>query len=404
MTERTQRDGTALAQLMSPELARNPQPTYMALREGSPVVRVDGVGIVVSSRAGVDEVLRTPEVFSSNMSAHDLRTRRPLIPLQIDPPAHRTYRKILDPLFAPQRMRALEAPVVGLVNDLIDTFVDDDEIDFATQFSVPFPSQVFLTLFGLPLTDLPTFLGMKDGVIRPDHVVGHEFGHPETEAHQRQTADSIYAYFERVLDEREGERRDDLLSHLLHAEVEGDRLTREDIVDICFLFLIAGLDTVTASLDCFFGHLAQDASARRTLVHEPEAIPSVVEELLRWETPVMAVARVATQEAEVGGCPIRAGEHVMAIIGAANVDDAEFPAAGELRWDREVNRHLAFGGGIHRCLGSHLARLELRVALREWHRRIPEYCVKPGAELDFTAGIRTLESFPMVLSGERVSR
>jgi cytochrome P450 len=404
MTERTQRDGTALAQLMSPELARNPQPTYMALREGSPVVRVDGVGIVVSSRAGVDEVLRTPEVFSSNMSAHDLRTRRPLIPLQIDPPAHRTYRKILDPLFAPQRMRALEAPVVGLVNDLIDTFVDDDEIDFATQFSVPFPSQVFLTLFGLPLTDLPTFLRMKDGVIRPDHVVGHEFGHPETEAHQRQTADSIYAYFERVLDEREGERRDDLLSHLLHAEVEGDRLTREDIVDICFLFLIAGLDTVTASLDCFFGHLAQDASARRTLVHEPEAIPSVVEELLRWETPVMAVARVATQEAEVGGCPIRAGEHVMAIIGAANVDDAEFPAAGELRWDREVNRHLAFGGGIHRCLGSHLARLELRVALREWHRRIPEYCVKPGAELDFTAGIRTLESFPMVLSGERVSR
>jgi cytochrome P450 len=360
--------------------------------------------VVVTSRSGVDEVLRNPDVFSSNMSAHDLKTERPLIPLQIDPPAHRTYRKILDPLFAPQRMRALEAPVVGLVNDLIDTFVDDDEIDFATQFSVPFPSQVFLTLFGLPLTDLPTFLRMKDGVIRPDHVVGHEFGHPETEAHQRQTADSIYAYFERVLDEREGERRDDLLSHLLHAEVEGDRLTREDIVDICFLFLIAGLDTVTASLDCFFGHLAQDASARRTLVHEPEAIPSVVEELLRWETPVMAVARVATQEAEVGGCPIRAGEHVMAIIGAANVDDAEFPAAGELRWDREVNRHLAFGGGIHRCLGSHLARLELRVALREWHRRIPEYCVKPGAELDFTAGIRTLESFPMVLRGGRVSR
>jgi cytochrome P450 len=399
-------DGIALAQLMSPELARNPLPTYAALREGSPVMRVDGVGVVVSSRAGVEEILRNPAVFSSNMSAHDLKARRPLIPLQVDPPAHRTYRKILDPLFAPQRMRALEAPVAQLVNDLIDAFVDEDEIDFATQFSVPFPSQVFLTLFGLPLTDLATFLRMKDGVIRPDHVVGHEFGHPETEAHQRQTADSIYAYFERVLDEREGDRRDDLLSHLLHAEVDGDRLTREDIVDIdiCFLLLIAGLDTVTASLDCFFGHLAQDANARRRLVDQPEAIPSVVEELLRWETPVMAVARVATQEAEVGGCPVSSGEHVMAVIGAANVDDAEFPAAGELRWDREANRHLAFGGGIHRCLGSHLARLELRVALREWHRRIPEYCVKPGAELNFTAGIRTLESFPMVLRGERASR
>ncbi|HKA84958.1 MAG TPA: cytochrome P450 [Acidimicrobiales bacterium] len=404
MTEGAQRDGIALAQLMSPELARNPQPTYAALREGSPVVRVDGVGVVVSTRAGVDEVLRDPEVFSSDMSAHDLKTRRPLIPLQVDPPAHRTYRKLLDPLFAPQRMRALEGPVAGLVNDLIDAFVDDDEIDFARQFSVPFPSQVFLTLFGLPLTDLPTFLRMKDGVIRPDHVVGHEFGHPETEAHQRQTADSIYAYFERVLDEREGERRDDLLGHLLHAEVDGDRLTRDDIVDICFLLLIAGLDTVTASLDCFFGHLAQDANARRRLVDEPGAIPSVVEELLRWETPVMAVARVATQETEVGGCPVRSGEHVMAVIGAANVDDAEFPAAGELRWNRDVNRHLAFGGGIHRCLGSHLARLELRVALREWHRRIPEYGVKPGAELNFTAGIRTLESFPMVLRGGPASR
>jgi cytochrome P450 len=395
--ERTQTDGVAMAQLMSPELARNPQPTYVALGESTPVLRVDGVGVIVSSRSGVDEVLRNPEVFSSNMSAHDLKTKRPLIPLQIDPPAHRTYRKILDPLFAPRRMKALDEPVTRIVNDLIDAFVDDDEIDFAQQFSVPFPSQVFLTMFGLPLDELPTFLGMKDGVIRPDVVVGHEFGHPETEAYQQQTADSIYAYFDRVLDERAGDRRDDLLSHFLHVEVDGDRLSREDILDICFLLLIAGLDTVTASLDCFFGQLAQDPDARRTLVDEPEIIPTVVEELLRWETPVMAVARVATRAAEVGGCPISAGEHVMAVIGAANVDLAEFPEAGELRWDRDPNRHLAFGGGIHRCLGSHLARLELRVALREWHQRIPDYCVKPGVSLDYTAGIRTLDSFPMLL-------
>ncbi len=397
MSERSESYGDQLAELMSPELARNPQPAYALLRESSPVMRLDGVGVIVSSRPGVDEVLRNPDVFSSNMSAHDLKTKRPLIPLQIDPPAHRTYRKILDPLFAPQKVRALTEPVTGLVNDLIDTFVDDDEIDFARQFSTPFPSQVFLTLFGLPLEDLPTFLAMKDGVIRPDHVVGQPFGHPDTDAHQQATSDSIYDYFDRVLDEREGERRDDLLSHFTHAEVDGDRLTREDILDICFLFLIAGLDTVTASLDCFFGHLAQDPPARQRLVDDPESIPTAVEELLRWETPVMAVARVATQDVEVGGCPISAGQNVMAIIGAANGDDSEVPGAGEVRWDREVNRHLAFGGGIHRCLGSHLARLELRVALREWHRRIPEYSIKPGTELMFTAGIRTLESCPMLL-------
>ncbi len=225
MTDSTPTDGLALAELMSPELARNPQPMYAMLRDGSPVLRVDGVGVVVTSRSGVDQILRDPGVFSSNMSAHDLKTERPLIPLQIDPPAHRTYRRILDPMFAPQRMRALEEPVARLVNDLIDGFVDDDEIDFAARFSIPFPSQVFLTLFGLPLEDLPTFLGMKDGVIRPDHVVGSEFGHPDTEAHQQRTADSIYAYFERVLDDRAGEEGDDLLSHLLHAEVDGDRLT-----------------------------------------------------------------------------------------------------------------------------------------------------------------------------------
>src|SRR5262245_53483307 len=247
MSERAQSDGVALAQLMSPELARSPQPTYAMLRESTPVLRVDGVGVVVTSRSGVDEVLRNPEVFSSNMSAHDLKTERPLIPLQIDPPAHRKYRRILDPLFAPQRMKTLEEPVTRLVNDLIDGFIDDDEIDFAEQFSVPFPSRVFLTLFGLPPDELPTFLRMKDGVIRPDVVVAHEFGHPETDAYQQRTADSIYAYFGRVLDARADGRRDDLLSRVMHAEVDGDRLTHEEILDVCFLFLIAGLDTVSAS-------------------------------------------------------------------------------------------------------------------------------------------------------------
>jgi cytochrome P450 len=397
VTERSEGYGDRLAELMSPELARNPQPTYAVLRESEPVMRLDGVGVIVSSRAGVDEVVRNPDVFSSSMSAHDLKTRRPLIPLQIDPPDHRKYRKILDPLFAPPRMRALEESVARLVNGLIDAFVDDDEIDFTQQFSVPFPSQVFLTMFGLPSEDLPRFLRMKDGVIRPDHVAGHPFGHPETEAYQRETADSIYAYFEHVLDQRAGKRRDDLLSHFLHVEVDGDRLTREDVLDICFLLLIAGLDTVSASLDCFFGYLAEHPDARRKLVQEPDSIPLVVEELLRWETPVMGVARVATRDVEVGGFPITAREQVMVLLGAANVDESEFADAGEVRWDRETNRHLAFGGGIHRCLGSHLARLELRVALREWHRRIPDYHVKPGTELDYTAGIRTLGSFPMLL-------
>jgi len=382
---------------MDSELALNPQPMYRMLRESSPALRVDGVGVIVSSRAAVDGVLRDPETFSSNMDATDLKTRRPLIPLQIDPPAHRTYRKLLDPLFAPQRVAVLEEPVTALVNELIDGFADEDEIDFTQQFSVPFPSQVFLTLLGLPSQELPTFLRMKDGIIRPDHVAGAPRGDPATEQLQQETADSIYAYFENVLDERGSDRRDDLVSRFLDAEVDGERLTRENILDICFLFLIAGLDTVSASLDCFFGYLARHADERRAIVEQPDTIPSVVEELLRWETPVMAVARVATRDTEIAGCPVHAGDQLMALVGAANVDDDEFPEAGAVRFDRTANRHLAFGGGIHRCLGSHLARLELRVAMREWHRRIPEYRVKPGVELEYTPGIRSLQTFPMLI-------
>ncbi len=395
MAERAEGYGAALAELMNPDVARNPQPIYSMLQDGTPIFRLDGVGVIVSSRAGVDEVLRNPEAFSSNMSAHDLKTKRPLIPLQIDPPDHRKYRKILDPLFSPQRMKLLEEPTGRLVNDLIDGFIDRNEIDFVRDFSTRFPSQVFLTLFGLPLDELPGFLAMKDGVIRPDQVVGHEYGHPDTETHQQQSADSIYAYFERIIDERSSsEPREDLLSHFLTAEVEGDRLTHEEILDVCFLFLIAGLDTVAASLDCIFAHLAQHPDDRRHIVEQPDAIPEVVEEMLRWETPVMGVARVATRDIEIEGFAVSEGEQVMGLLGAANVDEAEFPKASELDWNREVNRHIAFGGGIHRCLGSHLARVELRVALREWHRRIPDYRVAPGAELVYSPGIRTIESFP----------
>jgi cytochrome P450 len=227
--------------------------------------------------------------------------------------------------------------------------------------------------------------------------VGADRSSAESIGYQREIAQSLYAYFDAVLDEREAEGRDDLLTTFLHTEVEGEQLSREDILDICFLFLIAGLDTVTASLDCFFSYLAGHPEQRAQLVANPGLIPAAVEELLRWETPVMGVVRIAVEDTELGGCPIKAGQHVSVLLGSANTDDAEFGDGDVVRFDREPNRHLAFGGGIHRCLGSHLARQELRVALREWHRRIPDYSVKPGEQLSYTTGIRSIDHFPMVL-------
>jgi len=368
------------------------------MRDDMPVMEMDmgsGRGVLLSRKEEIDQALQHPEIFSSNMDAVDLKNKRPMIPLQIDPPDHKKFRKLLDPLFSPHKMAPLEDEVSALVNDLIDGFIDRGEVDFAKEFSIPFPSQVFLTLLGLPLDELDRFLTMKDGIIRPDHVTGKLYGSKDASDYQQQVADSVYDYFNEILDQREKERRDDLLSLFLDAEIEGDRLSREDILDICFLFLIAGLDTVTATLDCMFAFLAQHPEQRRQLVEDPGLIPNAIEELLRWETPVMGIARVAVEDAELGGCPVHKGEQVMIMIGSANTDEAVFPDADVVRFDRDVNPHIAFGGGIHRCLGSNLARLELRVALREWHRRIPEYEVEPGHTLVYTPGIRSIDYFPM---------
>ncbi len=383
---------------MDPEMAAHPQPVFKLMRDDMPVMEVEmgsGRGVLLTRKAEIDEALRHPEIFSSNMDAVDLKNKRPMIPLQIDPPDHKKFRKLLDPLFAPRKMALLDDEVSALVNHLIDGFIDRGEVDFAKEFSIPFPSQVFLTLLGLPLDELDRFLVMKDGIIRPDHVTGKPYGSQAVHDYQQKVADSVYDYFEEILDQREVERRSDLLSHFLDAEVEGDRLSREDILDICFLFLIAGLDTVTATLDCMFSFLAQHPDHRRQIVESPEVIPNAIEELLRWETPVMGVARVAVEETELGGCPVHVGDAVMIMLGSANTDETEFPDADQVSFNREVNRHIAFGGGIHRCLGSNLARLELRVALREWHKRIPEYEVEPGHTLVYTPSIRSIEHFPM---------
>jgi cytochrome P450 len=380
---------------MDPAMAANPQPTYRILREQSPILRMDG-HVMLTRWADIDQALRHPETFSSNWSAVDLGNVRPLIPLQIDPPNHVKYRRLLDPLFAPRKLARLEPEVAKLVNDLIDTFAGRGECDFSDEFAVPLPSQVFLTLLGLPLDDLDLFLKMKDGIIRPWQAVGRPQDSAEAKAYQREMATAIYEYFGRVLDEREQERRDDWLSMFLDASVDAVKLSREEILDICLLFLIAGLDTVTDSLECFFAYLAQHPSQRGLLVKDPSLIPSAVEEMLRWESPVSTIARVAVTDTEVKGCPIHAGEQVGIMIGSGNTDAERFDNPDLVDLARDPNPHIAFGGGVHRCLGSHLARLELRVSLREWHARIPDYSLPSGAELVYTPAMRSVEHLPLV--------
>ena len=369
-----------------------PQPKYRALIEIGGVVEPTEGFTVVASRAAVNEVLGDPGTFTSR-DIVQLGNVRPLIPLSVDPPEHKKYRRILDPLFAPKKMDAIEDDVASRVNHFIDGFVDRGSCHFTEELAVPFPSAVFLGLMGLPWEELDTLLRLKDGIMRPG---GGGLGADEQVRIRDETGAEIYAYFDAILDERQRHPEQDILTGFLGAEVDGEQLTREEILDICFLFLIAGLDTVTDSLTCFFAYLGRHPEHRRQIVEDPSVIPRAVEELLRWETPVAGTARLATGDSVVTGCPINAGSLVFVSIGAANVDPAEFEDSFAVRFDREVNRHLAFGGGVHRCLGSHLARRELRVALREWHRRIPEYEVKPGLELEYPPGLRMVQNLELV--------
>ncbi len=368
-----------------------PQENYKKLIEDGGFFDT-GQGFAMSyDRANTEFVLRNQPLFSSRVTMN-LGNVRPMIPLNVDPPNHSKYRKLLDPLFAPRVMDAQEEDITQRANGFIDAFIDRGECNFTEEFAELFPASIFLGLCGLPEAEMRSFLDMRDYILHPaKKVPGAGEDLSKRQVSLDKGAELIYGYFTDLIAKREAEPADDLISRFLAAEVGGDRLSHEDILDIMFLFVIAGLDTVSDSLTCFFAFLAQHPDHRRQIVEDPAVIPAAVEELLRWESPVPGgVPRVATEDVLLpGGQLVKEGTAVRVSYGAADIDEATFGDPFEVRFDRETNPHIAFGAGVHRCLGSHLARRELRIVLREWHRRIPEYRLKPGHEqLEYPQGLR----------------
>jgi cytochrome P450 len=383
-----------MAGMVDLEALARPQPMYKMMRDLGAVLPMPDMGMVlVGGEAEVHEVLMHPEIFSSGVDAVAIGQIRPLIPLQIDPPEHKKFRKLLDPLFAPKQVALLEDRTRTLVRGLIAKIVEDGSCNFHHAVAEPLPSTVFLQLLGLPVSRAAEFIKLKDGIIRPP-VAPDDMR--ARNAYVAETGRQIYAVLQEVLDERVAEPQEDFISRFLDAEVDGHRLTHDEVIDICYLFFLAGLDTVTASLDCMISYLAQHPEQRKRLVDDPSLIPHAIEEMLRWESPVAGVIRITTEATELGGCPIEAHTQVSVMVGSANTDEKAWDHADTIDFDRESNKHIAFGGGAHRCLGSHLARMELRVALEEWHAAVPDYSLAEGIELRYGQGLRSVENLELV--------
>jgi cytochrome P450 len=385
---------------LNPEWQQDPHALYDRIRRKCPVARSDRYGgfWILSTYTDVLRAYQEPDLFSSwpnAIPAASLGNARPVIPVEIDPPDHTRYRQILSPLFTVQRVRALEGKVRGTMVELMDGIVERGECEFAGEIGKALPARVFLDLMGWPLEHTPMFLEWTDILMRG--VPGDE------EASNRvreQTGLQLYTYFAEELDKRDDDGppqagdEADFIDTLRAASFGGERpLTQFEMLDCIFIILLAGLDTTQSVLSNAIEFLATHEDHRKDLLATPELLDSAVEELLRWFAPV-APGRRVTRDTVVGGVPMKEGDRVMLLTASACRDEAEFPEADMVDFRRNPNRHIAFGGGVHRCLGSHLARLELRIALQEWHQRIPDYRVKEGTEprrhLSAVAGVDEL--------------
>jgi cytochrome P450 len=323
----------------------------------------------------------------------------PLIPIAVDPPEHIRYRRALDPMLAPRVINAMEDELRRQVRDLVDAFVDRGECDVVADLARLYPTQVFLTLFGMPLEDRDRFIYWAEFII--EHA-GIASAAPNDEVSA--TAGELFGYLQQFVELKRQAPGDDMLSRVL--ALEGDSAwSDEEVLGLCFLFTLAGLDTVTAEISFMLFHLAKDRDLRARVVADPSLVGPLIEEILRLEPPAPIQPRVTTADVELGGHLIPSGSFVNVMVGAANRDPARFANPNTIDVDAGDRGHFGFGGGIHRCVGSHLARRELRLVLEEFHKRIPDYELAPGAEptIVWPSGTFHLTEVPLVFPTPTIS-
>ena len=366
-------------------LDRDPHTPLAQLRAQCPVARSEELGgyWLVTSFERVRQVLTDPHTYSSRVLTLPPEGAPPLlVPETIDPPKHAGYRRVFTPYFTPRRAAQLRertrVKAAELAAGLATQLAENGNCDFMEGFAVPLPCTVFMELAGFPIADLPQLLEWKDRFMR-DGVSDDAAKRAEV---SEVVMPAMMSYFNAALDERIAatDPPDDLLTGLVTGEVaDGETMTRDEILNALLLMLAAGLDTVTAALGLSVAHLATAPGLRAELVADPDLIPGAVEEFLRYYS-LVTTCRQANTDAVLGDAEIKAGDYLAVCGPSAGRDESVFPNADELDIRRTPNPHLAFGVGPHRCLGSHLARMEMAVALEELHKAMPDYRIEPGTE------------------------
>jgi cytochrome P450 len=343
--------------------------TYKQLRDKCPVGRSDNYG-------GFWFLTKSEDIFAAEQDAAAFSvapsmmvplvgTDVPLIPIDIDPPEHADYRKILLPLFTPKNIARLDEGMHQTARDLAEEVAAQEVVDVSAMFARPMPTIIFSRLAGFPEKDWPKFDRWVDDII---------YVRTEDPDRAREAGDEVMDYFDDLLKSRAGkEAENDIIGYLLNAEIQGRKLNHDELLSYCYLLFLAGLDTTGWAIRASLWYLAQNPEDQDRLRQDPDLIPLAVEEFLRTLSPVQVMARTCLKDTVMSGQEIKAGERVMLVFGAGNRDPEVYDDPDEIIIDRENNRHLAFGGGIHRCLGSNLGRQEVVVALEEFLKRIPSF-------------------------------
>ncbi|QGP87206.1 cytochrome P450 [Gordonia sp. 135] len=346
------------------------------------------------------EVFQRPEDFSSSpvgLPGGPGYGGVKMLPIELDPPEHKKYRALINPVFGPKRIGAMEDHIRSTANALIDDILENngDKIEFMEAYAEQLPVRIFTEMLGLPFEEHKKFIGWVSAILHSSQI-------GDGLVRKREAGGEVTKYLTQLIGERaadidSGVENDDLITILLNSEVDGEKLTHDEVLRMSFLLFIAGLDTVTAAHGLMFRFLADNPEHRAQIVSDPEFIPNAIEELLRYNSFVND-ARTVTHDLEFAGVAMKKGDRVWLHSGSACRDPREFDDPLIVDFLRRPNRHLAFAAGAHRCAGSNLARLELRISFEEWHRRIPDYQVTPGTELRMhCGGVAGLESLPLTL-------